>query len=249
MKIYYIIFALLFALVSCDKNDITTTTFQNGKSGSTARMIIVNNYMYVVDEQRLKTFDISITDQPTMVDSLEIGFGIETIFPFANYLFIGSTDGMFIYDISNPASPKPASAENVQHFTACDPVVANDNYAYVTLNSLLSTCGTTTSLNELQVVDIQDIFHPQLVNTIQMAGPKGLGIDGNNLFVCDKNLGVIVFDLSIPDTPTAIDTLSGFTANDVITNNGNLLVVCNDGLRQFNYSNIDSITFTSLINL
>lgn len=247
MKILYIV-SLLTMLMTCGK-DNSTTTFQNGKSGSTARMIIVNDYMYVVDESNLKTFDISDNENPVEVDEMEVGFGIETIFPFANYLFIGSTEGMFIFDITNPASPKPASSENVQHFTACDPVVANGNYAYVTLNSLEMSCGRATSTNEMQVVNIQDIFHPFIEQTIPMSGPKGLGIDGNNLFVCDKDFGVIVFDLSNPEMPLPIDTLSGFTANDVITDNGNLLVVCDDGLRQFNYNNIDSISLTSLMDL
>ena len=249
MRIQILIFTLIVAMISCSKDNNSSTNFQNGKSGSMARMVIVNNYMYVVDNQNLKTFDISTNNNPIEVDKTEVGFGIETIFPFANYLFIGSTDGMYIYDISNPENPVSASSQHVEHFTACDPVVAYNNYAYVTLNTIVSSCGRSTALNEMQIVDIQDIFHPFVVRTIPMAGPKGLGIDGNNLFVCDKNLGVIVFDISMPTSPNVIDTISGFTANDLITDNGNLLVVCNDGLRQFNYSNIDSITLTSLMNL
>lgn len=250
MRIYILLISLLtLAGLSCDKVENNTTNFQNGKSGSMARMVIVNEYMYVVDYQNLKTFDISTTENPVEVDNKEIGFGIETIFPFANYLFIGSTDGMFIYDISNPANPISASEQHVQHFTACDPVVANNNYAYVTLNTLVSTCGNSTAINEMQIVNIQDVFNPQVVNKIQMQGPKGLGIDGNNLFVCDKDLGVVVFDLSNPISPQVINNVSGFTANDLIPDNGNLLVVCDDGLRQFNYTNIDSIYLISLMSL
>lgn len=248
MKTKTLIYLLLIFFLGCGKTN-TTIVQQNGKSGSTARMVIVNNFMYVVDHQNLKTFDISVKEDPKEVDKKEVGFGIETIFPFASYLFIGSTDGMYIYNISNPANPITATSQHIQHFSSCDPVVANNNFAYVTLNTNVSSCNRSVEVNELQIVDIQDILNPTVVNKIQMEGPKGLGLDGNNLFICDKTIGVVVFDLTNPESPVIIDTISGFTANDIIPNNGNLLVICNDGLRQFNYSNIDSIYLTSLMDL
>ena len=242
-----VLFVLLF---SCTK-DSSSTTFNpsTGKSGSTARMIVVGDYMYVVDNKNLKTFDISTPNNPISRSSIEVGFGIETIFPFANYLFIGSTDGMYIYNINNPAIPVLASTGRVDHFRSCDPVVANSNYAYVTLNTLNTECGNSIIVNELQIVDIQDVLHPQVINQMQLLGPKGLGLAGSNLFICDKDLGVLVFDLTDPEIPSIIDTLTGFTANDLIPDNGNLLVVCNDGLRQFDYSNINNISLTSYLDI
>ncbi len=46
-------------------------------------------------------------------------------------MFLGSTNGMYIYDISAPDTPKYVS--ELQHVTSCDPVVVDDKYAYVTL--------------------------------------------------------------------------------------------------------------------
>lgn len=251
-NIKYTLLSLLtiVAMFSCNKEG-SDTTFNpsSGQSGSLARMVVVGDYMYVVDDQNLKTFDISTPNNPISKSATEVGFGIETIFPFANYLFIGSTDGMYIYSINNPASPVLASSGRVDHFRSCDPVVANEDYAYVTLNTLNTACGNSIIVNELQVVDIQSILHPQVVNKIPMEGPKGLGVDANILFICDKDLGVLVYSLLDPIIPSIIDTLSGFTANDLIPDNGNLLVVCDDGLRQFDYSDINNISLTSHLDL
>lgn len=238
---------VILGLIACSKEGVSNVT-PNGKSGSMARMIVVEDYMYVVDNQNLKTFDISIASDPKEVFAQEVGFGIETIFPFANYLFIGSTNGMFIYDISDPAKPTTASSQHVEHFRSCDPVVANENYAYVTLNTISTNCGNT-SLNVLQIVNVQNILKPFVEAEINMEGPKGLGIDGNNLFICDKNLGVKVYDLTNPVKPSLVTTLSGFTANDLIPDNGNLLVVCDDGLRQFDYTDINNITKISYLEI
>lgn len=245
-----IVLLVNFLLISCQKSDNGVQTSPNGKSGSLARMIVVNNHLYVIDNLTLSTFDISNAANPINTDKVDLDFGIETLFPFANYIFVGSTDGMYIYDISNPAKPVSASSERLQHVTACDPVVANSNYAYVTLNTLRQDCGNFEAVNELQIVDVQNVLKPELVNIVEMKGPKGLGLDGNTLFICEENLGVIVFDLSInPTNPVAIDTLTGFVANDVIPNNGNLMVVSEDGLHQFNYSDINNISLTSFLDL
>ncbi len=250
MKIKILIInLLLLALVSCGKETTSNFVTPQGKSGSEARMIIVGNYMYVVNKQDLKTFDITNASNPIEKNSTYVGFDIETIFPFASYLFIGSTDGMYIYDISNPENPTSASSQYLEHYTACDPVVANGNYAYVTLNTFSKDCRNEGEINEMQVVNIQNILNPQVVNTIQMQGPKGLGIDGNHLFVCDKDLGVIVFDLTNPSQPIVIDTISGFTANDLIPDNGNLMVISTDGLRQFDYTDINNISLISYLDL
>lgn len=239
-------FLLAFGCQKSDGNTVSTI----GISGSLARMIVVNDYLYVIDNKTLSTFNILDASNPILTDKLDLDFGIETLFPFANYIFVGSTDGMYVYDISNPAKPVEASSERLEHVTSCDPVVANEDYAYVTLNTQSPDCSNSGPVNELQIVDISNVLYPELVNIVQLKGPKGLGIDGSHLFICDADVGVIVFDLSIdPENPTVIDTLAGFVANDVIPDNGNLMVVSTDGLRQFNYTDINNITLTSLLDL
>src|SRR5690606_11985836 len=124
-------------------------------------------------------------DQPEFVRDIPLGgWGIETIFPFDNKLFIGSTTGMHIYDIGNPASPEAMAVYN--HVTACDPVIVNEKYAFVTLRSG-NFCQPGTDL--LEVIDIEDPYHPRLLKSYPMENPHGLGLSGDNLYVCEGNHG------------------------------------------------------------
>ncbi|HEX6848591.1 MAG TPA: hypothetical protein VF144_16515, partial [Chitinophagaceae bacterium] len=104
-----------------------------GIAGSMSRFSIVNNYLYAVNISSLKVLDISLLSDPQLQNTVGVGWNIETIYPFKNKLFMGSSNGMFIFDISNPAAPVPEGS--VQHFRACDPVVADDTYAFVTLRA------------------------------------------------------------------------------------------------------------------
>ena len=88
---------LFFA--SCSKESVTNNPNNSGEGGSMARFVIVDNYLYSVDNTTLHIYNISQANQPVLAANLDIGMGIETIFSFKNYLFIGSTSGMFIYDI------------------------------------------------------------------------------------------------------------------------------------------------------
>ena len=96
-----------------------------------ARFSIVNNYLYTVNNSQLTSFNITTANNPVKTATQTVGWNIETIYPFSNKLFIGSMTGMFIYDISNPATP--VAQGQFTHVRSCDPVIADGNYAYVTL--------------------------------------------------------------------------------------------------------------------
>jgi len=217
-----------------------------GTGGSFARFTIVGNHLYTVDTRSLKTFDISAPDLPAEIADSQLGGGIETIFPYQDKLFIGSTNGMHIYDISSPASPTMASV--FAHANACDPVVVSGDYAYVTLRSGTWCEGYS---NQLDLIDIQDIYNPKLVKTFQMQNPHGLAItEGDNLFVCEGDHGLKVFDVSTPDKlgRNRIDYLKDMHAYDVIAlPNDHLLLIGNDGFYQYDYSNPKSLVEVSHI--
>src|SRR5690606_27823338 len=68
-----------------------------GTGGSTARFTLLNNNLYTVDHYQLKLFNVSQPRDPKYLNTIHLGGGIETIFPYNNKLFIGSTTGMHIY--------------------------------------------------------------------------------------------------------------------------------------------------------
>jgi hypothetical protein len=199
----------------------------------------------------LKIFNIEDAANPTHSDQrdVHVGFDIETIFPMDTLLFIGSRSGMYVYDISVPKFPVKLS--EVFHIRSCDPVVAQGNYAYVTLNTNFSTCGASAN-NVLDIYDISDPLKPQLKRTLQMNGPTGLGVDGDKLFVCDR--GLKVFNVADPlnirqiDDLVDIDQVDIRAAYDVIPVNGLLFLIAAEGLFQFDYTG-DKLKFISKIEI
>jgi hypothetical protein len=215
-----------------------------GQGGSMARFTILGQRLYTVGLEELKTFNISNPEVPQFVSDTRIGFGIETIFPFKGRLFIGSSTGMFIYNTSNPDQPQQLS--QFTHVQSCDPVIADDDHAYVTLRSGTACNGFT---NQLEVLDIANLQQPQLVKTYPMTHPHGLSKDGNLLFICDGTDGLKLYDATAPDDLQLLKTITGMETYDVIAYNGLALVVAKDGLYQFDYADRNNIRQLSKFTL
>lgn len=213
-----------------------------GIGGSMARFAIVNDYLYAVNLYSLGVLDIKQPALPVKLSTTNIGSNIETIYPFKDKLFIGSSAGMFIYDISNATVPVRKS--QFTHARACDPVVADDNYAYVTLRTGSFCTGTN---NQLDVINVQNILAPSLVKTYPMTNPHGLSKDGNVLFLCDGKDGLKVYDASNPGDLKLLQHLKGLETYDAIAWNKKLIVVATGGLYQYDYSNPSSLQLLSKI--
>ena len=193
-----------------------------------ARFTITNNHLYTVSDSKLSIFDVRDANDPILRNKVDIGLGVETIFPLADNIFIGTQTGMKIMDVSQPTDPVMLSS--FQHIRSCDPVVANGKYAYVTLRSdNLCTRGT----NELQVLDISNLQNPVLLTIFPMTKPGGLALDGNNLFVCDNVLKW--YDVT---DPKKIVSKGSFVTNatDLIVHNNILMVIGTGGLSQYSYA-------------
>jgi hypothetical protein len=229
LSLSYSIIAMAIACDTSYTDKGITGGESSGKGGSLARFAVTQNHLYAVTPGNLKLFDLSTPSLPDYTDSIYLGFGIETIFPYTDHLFIGTQTGMQIYDISIPSAPVRLST--YQHIYSCDPVVAQDNYAYVTLNSNNTWCGRT--LNRLDIIDISNLSNPHRVAEYEMQGPQGLGVDGNLLYVCDN--GLKVYDIT---NKSDIKLLQHFNikATDVIPNGDNLVVIGDDGLYQYHFN-------------
>jgi hypothetical protein len=217
-----------------------------GIGGSMARFGIKDNTLYLVDNTNLRIFDISAKISPVKVSDMYVGWGIQTMFLTDKSMFLGTTSGMLIYDISIPLVPNYKS--NYSHIRSCDPVIVDDTLAYVTLRSG-TTCGST--VNSLDVVNIKNLTSPSLLMTYSFTNPQGLGKDGNILFICDGNAGLKIYDASNPLTITGhlLYTYPAINAFDVIPVNGTLIMIGDDGLYQYDYSDIGHITLLSKISV
>ena len=218
----------------------------SGVGGSLARFTISGNHMYVLDGADLHTVNVTQERNPVPGSRTQLGFDIETLFPYEQNLFVGSRTGMHILDISSPESPVKIST--YQHVTSCDPVVVEGDYAYVTLRTGNFCVG---NVNQLDVIDISDLRSPRLVKTYPMTNPHGLGVDNHTLFVCDGSAGLKMFDAT--DVQAIDKNLlahhANVTAVDVIPLNDVLMMIGQDGIYQYDYSNPTEMKILSKISV
>ena len=140
---------------------------QVATNGSTARFSIINNFLYTVGYSNLTAFDISKPYLPAYASTVTVDWHVETIYPLKNNLFVGTNNGMYMYDVQHSPS-NPSLIGSFTHVRACDPVIADDDYAYVTLNDSSACLGFQ---NVLQVIDIKDMSKPFELKSYQLSTP------------------------------------------------------------------------------
>ena len=223
-----------------DMGPALSANTSTGTAGSMAGMVLINDYLYAITEMHsLGIVDIGNAPVPKLDTSFFAGYDLQTIFPFEDKLFLGSAVGMFMYDVSDPQHP--ASLGEFTHGRACDPVITDGHYAYVTLHAG-DGCGGDA--NELHVIDVNDLLHTHLIKTYPLTKPTGLSKDGDLLFVCD-NTAVKVYNAAAPDALQLLQQITSNEPYDIIAANNKAMVVCDKGLYQYDYSDINHIRLLS----
>ena len=205
-----------------------------GTGGSMARFTLMDGHLFAVDESTLRVFDVLSPAEPKFIKPIELGWGIETIFPFDQKLFIGSNRGMHIYDASKPQNPTRMAV--YEHVLACDPVVVNEDYAFVTLRSG-NFC--VNGVNELQIIDIRDPYQPKLTKAYPLLNPHGLGLAKNYLYVAEGKHGLKSFNASdvLAIDKNQLEFIQSMKSVDLIPGPKSLIVIGPDGVCQYDYSN------------
>jgi len=257
---FYSTLFLIALFTSCgDDSNLSAPVGENGSGvgGSFARFMVVGDFMYTVDTEHIKTLDLSNPADPTQINVQEIATGIESIFRLGERLFIGSSTGLFLYTIGADGIPEKQGEFLYSNFDfpifPCDPVVANDSIAFVSLNSVILVEGcrrdVPVSVNTLNLFDVKDIQNPVLISQTEMDDPQGVGIDGDLLFLCENEFGLKIFDISDPYNLQVVDVLEGVNVHDVIPLNGLLLLVGETNVYQVDYTERENIHVISSIPL
>jgi LVIVD repeat len=249
MRKYQLIIVLALMLLvgwACSKDaGVSPTTTDTGKGGSLARFAIVGNFMYAVSDWELKIYNISTPSAPQFVATQRVGWSIETMFAYGKNLFLGARNGIYLYEIQSDGSVVQKSF--YRHFNTCDPVVAEGQFAYSTIRSGVA-CRALDTLNQLEILDVSDINNPKSLSVVKMTFPIGLGIDGDNLFVCDKE-GLRILNVADRKNPKEIHYMKGIDAIDVIVLDKHLLIIGKEKLTQISYKNIANPTVVSTLDL
>ncbi|MDU1890419.1 MAG: hypothetical protein E6767_06980 [Dysgonomonas sp.] len=212
------------------------TSGGKGANGSMSRFGLYQDYLYVVLNNRMSVFNLA-GDQPEKASQdIPVGWDVETIFSYKDCMFLGTPTGMLIYSVKNPLIPEYQSA--IRHIYGCDPVVVENDMAYVTIRSG-NNCGQNN--NELFIVDVSDVKNPKQIVSYTMHNPKGLGIDNNTLFICDE--GLKVYNAQEPQKimSNLLAHYKGMDGFDVIPYNNILMMIADDGLYQYDYSDLNDI--------
>lgn len=217
-----------------------------GVGGSMARFTILDDYLFALDGGSIQSIDLQNEIEPVKKSTTAISWDMETIFPHEDKLFIGSSSGMYIVDASSPDNLNWISTYS--HVRSCDPVVVDGDYAYVTLRSGTTCQGFT---NQLEVINIENLLAPKLEKVYPMTNPHGLGIDNQMLFLCDGSDGLKVFDIAdrMKIDENQLAHYGDFDAYDVIPFNNVLMLIGEDGIFQFDYSNPKNIKLLSQISV
>lgn len=238
MKIKLITFTVILVIatcvgfVSCTKEGALASNASAGKGGSLTRFTITGNYLYAVDNHYLYAYSLINPTKPEKVYTSPLNFDIETIYPYNNYLFLGTKTGLYIYSIDTAS--KPRLIGEAKHARSCDPVVANDSVAFVTLKGS-NNCGP--AISGLYIHDIKNITQPILKKTVELPNPVGLGLQDSVLYVCCGNAGLKVFNVNKPYSPGLISTQSDGVYIDVIPYNGTLICFVEDGIILYDITN------------
>lgn len=243
----YILSLLILALLTvrcADQSADISADNGTGIGGSLARFVIKGNYLYTIDFSTLRYYDISQPATPVFKKEIRLDVGVETIFPLEDWLFLGTQWGMLIYRVADNGEPEYVSTYS--HVRSCDPVVANSEFAYVTLraNGCNAVNGNFTD-DRLEIISLANIQQPQILAEYQMEEPWGMGLDDNWLFVCDGQFGLKMYDVTNSQDIQLVQHITTINARDAIALNGLLLVIGPDSVYQYDYSQPGTLVFVS----
>jgi len=222
---------------SSAKNGSTT-----GATGSMSRFTIYNDNLYAVINNAMTIFNLTGEQPKKATENIYLGWNVETIFSYEDNMFMGTPTGLLIYSVTDPLKPEYQSS--IQHVYGCDPVVVDNDLAYVTVHSG-NLCGQKD--NELIIINVSDVKNPKQIVSYSMSRPKGLGIDAGKLFLCDD--GLKIYKITTPETlmSNRLAHYSGMDGFDVIATGNTLMMIADDGLYQYDYSNVNQIKQISKI--
>ena len=215
------------------RSETSIGTFEFPKTMT--RFAIQDKYLYAIFSiGNFRVFDLRIPSEPSPGANVEVEPDMFSIFVYKDKLFLGSSNGITVYD--DPAPGFPRKIASFPTGTSCDQITIENDIAYV-----LRRSGTfcTSNLNELHIVDIHDIKTPKRIKAYSLDSPYKAIAKYPYLYIAEGDNGFKVFDVrdNLPIDEHLLSFKKDVTAYDMITTGiNNLWVVGKDGLYQYDVS-------------
>jgi hypothetical protein len=212
--------------------------------------------MYQVEADLLSTFDISDPNNLKIVDEIRLNSRIESLITFGEVLFVGSGGSLISFRIQANGIPTEDNVVPYMTFSAdqteCDLLVVDDNLAFVALidqNNPNQNCTRFTNNNIVNVFDIETLSSPTLLSSLMFSDLKDIAVADHLLFVSDGSSGFKIYDTTNPNDLSEIYNIEDFNTQDVVVNNGMLIVAGSTELRQYDYADITNIIEVNRIEI
>lgn len=216
----------------------------------------IGDFLYQIEGDILSTFDISDPNKIILIDENRLTARVESFISFGGVLFIGAGGSLISYKIANNGKPTRDNIVGVMTFspeqTECDLLVIDNDLAFVALldhNKPNNICSRLNDNNTIQVYNIETLSSPILLSFLALTDLKDIGSDATLLFVSDGSNGFKIFDKSDPKNLVELYHFTDFVTNDVVINDGMLIVAGPTELRQYDYTDISDIREISRIEL
>ena len=215
-----------------------------------SRMAFNGNLLYVIGSSRLSTYALE-NNLLVNTNNQQRAFGMETVIVREGFLYIGSQNGMHIYNLDSPRQPSYLST--FTHFTGCDPVSVENDVAVVTVRD--GRDCRNRSGNIMYILDISDKSNPVELASADMNNPRGVALYNGFIYLCDGDAGLKVFDLEGGSASTVQQRQRQVYDEDSMTDvavlpypaGDILLTVGDDHLSQYSIAASGELTRTSRV--
>lgn len=228
-------------------NDVNSSA-AIGQGGSMSKFANLGNFLYIVNNSELIPVEISNPSKPVTNPKMKLtSENVETLFPYKKYLYMGTSNGILIYNTEGSEN-SPRYVSTISHVFGCDPVIVSDDVAFSTIRG--GTSCRNVTVNQLNLYDVSNPTFSNILRSYNMEEPYGLGIKDDLLFICQGFKGLYVYDYDKNTHNVNLrHSYPDIHAFDVIVNGNTLIITADNGLFQFDISNKDNLVYQSkLVN-
>lgn len=184
-------------------------------------------YGYAIDLDNLWVVDLSDPANPQprgQTPLLDEGGWAPNIAVAGSYAYVGLTNRVRIFDVSNPAAPVSAGSYAIAGYSSTQDVFVQGNYAYVAVS--LGGNG------HLLILNVTNPASPTLVKDFDSPGEaRRVFVADGKAYLADAASGLRILNVATPSNPVALGSLAPAVAGastDVVYVEGNRAYVgCN----------------------